>query len=168
LPEAKAAAASPGRPTPPLDVGATPQMPRQPPVPIRLRIGDPAPPFTVLRPDGSSVTLETLGAGELPLLIVFTRSSCPACEALQPALGRWSHEHASRLRIVPIRSRSGEASTEPGDGAPVFFQEGHEVAEVYGIDSLPSAILVSNGVVASSLIEGIDGITRLVVRTVHE
>src|SRR6185295_17208290 len=71
-----------------------------------------------------------------PFLLVFTESGCGACEALKPELAQWRLEYADRLSIHIISVA--------------------ETLHLYKVTATPSAVLVVDGKIASSLSEGVD------------
>jgi thiol-disulfide isomerase/thioredoxin len=80
--------------------------------------------------------------GDAPVLLFFTNAGCSACEAMLPEVERWQRDHHDRLRIVTIDDR--------------------EVSQAYLVDATPSAVLITDGKIASPLVTGDDAIRSLV------
>ncbi|SPF33205.1 DoxX family protein [Candidatus Sulfopaludibacter sp. SbA4] len=134
-----------------------------------LPVNSPAPGFSLVGLDGGTVTLDMLRDGGKPLLLVFTEPGCSACDALLPELAHWQEDHAERLTIVPITRGGAEANRArmaEHEVQNVLLQTGGEPANAYRAASTPSAVLVTEGRVASPLAAGIDGIRALVASAV--
>jgi peroxiredoxin len=130
-----------------------------------LPVNSAAPAFELPRLDGASVTLDALREGGKPILLLFSEPGCSACDTILPDVGRWQREHSDRLTIVPI-SRGGadanRAKATPHGVQHVLVQRDREVAQKYGVENTPSAVLVTDGLIASPLAVGPDAIRALV------
>lgn len=135
--------------------------------PKGLPVASPAPAFSLEAMHGGSVTLDMLRDGGKPIVLVFTSSSCPPCDALLPELARWQKEHAERLSIVPICRGSVEVNREKmarHKMRNVLVQSDGEPAGAYQAQVTPSAVLVREGQISSPLAVGVDDIRGLVAR----
>ena len=65
------------------------------PVVAELEVDTLAPAFALESLHGLTVTLDDLRQAGQPILLVFTRPTCPACDSLLPDIGRWQHEHVT-------------------------------------------------------------------------
>jgi peroxiredoxin len=136
-------------------------------VPLRgLPIGTKAPAFQLAGLRGETLTLESLRAADMPVLLTFSDPQCGPCNALMPDLGRWQREHASRVSIALISRGSAEANRNKASEhgvRSVLLQQDREIAERYLVTGTPSAVLVAaDGTIASALAEGADAIAALV------
>ena len=147
-----------------------PIAPPAPPQPsVGLPVGTRAPEFALSGLHGEVLTLASLTAAGLPVLLVFGDPGCGPCNALLPDVGRWQREHAGRLTVAVVTRGKSEANrskaAEHGLGR-VLLQKDREVAESYKALATPSAVVVSTeGNVASAVAEGAQAITALVAKT---
>ena len=133
-----------------------------------LPVNSPAPAFSLTGLDGIPVSLEALSAvGGKPVLLVFSEAGCSACDALLPDVGRWQREHSDGVMIVPITSgdlHANKAKALRHELQNVLLQATREVADAYQVQRTPGAVLVKDGLIASSLTVGPDAIRDLVFR----
>lgn len=136
------------------------------PEPSGLPVGEKAPEFRATALDGSVVTLGVLAQGGIPTMLLFAEPGCGACEGLLPSVAAWQRDHAERLSIVVVTRGDLNAawtrSAEHGLGR-VVLQLGREVSDAYGVKTSPSAVLVKDGLIASTLAVGPDAIRALVL-----
>ncbi len=130
-----------------------------------LPIGTPVPSLDLKALDGRAVSVETLSQSGLPVLLVFTRPHCPACDAVMSDLSRWQRELVGRLIVLPISNDDLEGTRKKAvafglEGAIVLG--GGESRAAYGVDMVPGAVLVKDGCVASALATGRDDIRAVV------
>lgn len=158
------------------DTRAVPNPP-EPPAPQELSawagselpVGAPAPTFELHGLQGGTVTLCALQERGKPIVLLFTQPHCPACDGVLPDVGRWQREHGQRLVIVPISLYTENvdvirAKANTHDLQEVLHQRDGAVGDAYGVDQLPSAVLVQDGRVASRPAPGRDAIRALVER----
>ena len=130
-----------------------------------LPVNSVAPGFSVESLAGTTVTLEMLRERGRPLLFFFSEPGCAACDAAFPEVAEWQREHADRLSVVPI-TRGGaqvnRAKRRKHELHNVLLQADREIAQAYRVEVTPSAVLVSEGLIASPLAVGIDAIRALV------
>lgn len=135
--------------------------------PPGLPIKSEAPAFSLTDLLGDTLSLETLLKRRRLLLLLFTEPGCGACDAVLPEVSQWQREYGDRLSIVPI-SR-GNAKENRGKSAKyglrnLLLQTEREVADAYQVEATPSAVLVKEGRIESSLAVGTDAIRGLVAR----
>jgi len=140
--------------------------------PAGLPIGASAPEFELTGVHGERLTLESLRAAEKPVMLLFTDPDCGPCTAMFQEIRRWQKEHAEELTISLVSRGGVEAnrarSTEHGLRG-LLLQEDWEVAEAYGVEGTPSAVLVrSDGTIGSPVLEGSHGIGALLEYVVGE
>jgi peroxiredoxin len=135
-----------------------------------LPVGAPAPAFQLSGLHGETLTLEALRAVGKPTLLIFSDPDCLPCNALLPEIGVWQRDHSPDLMISLISRGSLDANRAKSGEHGLFnvlVQEDREVAEAYGENGTPSAVIVSpEGTVASPLAEGPERIRALVARMV--
>ena len=136
-----------------------------------LPVGSAAPDFGLRNLRGEEVTLDDLRAAGEPVLLLFTSPDCGPCTELLPEIGRWQEEHSEKLTISVISHLSAEENrakvAEHGLEGSVLLQEDWEVAEPYGAEATPSAVLVRHdGTIGSPLAEGPDAVEDLVAHAV--
>ena len=87
-----------------------------------------------------------------------------------PQIGKWQHEFSATLNIAVISRGSIEANrakAEAHNVTQILLQKDRETAEAYSCHGTPGALLVwSDGLIASTLVQGAHAITALVNRTV--
>lgn len=140
------------------------------PVVAELEVETVAPAFALASLHGLTVTLDDLRQAGQPVLLIFTRPTCPACDSLLPDIGRWQHEHVDRLVVMPVSKGGVEANLEkatPHDVFDVLLQQEDEVSSAYGVQILPSGVLIVDGRIAHAYAEGPDAIRALVARTAN-
>jgi thiol-disulfide isomerase/thioredoxin/uncharacterized membrane protein YphA (DoxX/SURF4 family) len=137
-----------------------------------LPIGELAPAFALDGLYGERVTLESLTAGERPLLMLFTDPKCGPCNAMMPQISAWQREHSASLTLAVLtrgsahdnRSKVREHGLEN-----VLLDAGDGVYSAYEGNGTPGAVLVdSGGRIASAVVAGVDAIEALVAQAVGE
>lgn len=116
--------------------------------PVGLPVGSPAPRFDLPLLAGDRASLETLNAGGVPVLLIFSSSHCPSCAELWPDIGRWQRDDAPVLKVMVVGTGSA-ATIETklmGTGVrDVLLAEGSGLAETYRVAGIPSAVVVGPG-----------------------
>jgi peroxiredoxin len=130
--------------------------------------GTPAPRFSLAGLYGERLTLDFLRSSGKPVMLFFTDPGCGPCNALMPEIGQWQREHRDQVRIAIITRGDVEAnlakSSEHGL-SDVLVQQDREVAQAFGENGTPSAVLVNpDGTIASYLAAGADAIRSLLAR----
>jgi hypothetical protein len=122
---------------------------------VQLERGSQAPDFTLPDADGGRVSLADLRAQGRPTLLVFAQPGCGACTALLPEIGRWQREHRQRVTIALVTQ--GEPEVDGLD--TVLRQQEREVADAYGVQWTPGALVVgADGLVDGPLQYGAEGV----------
>jgi len=143
-----------------------------------LRIGTPAPGFAVQGVNGEPLTLASLRAGGLPIVLVFVAPGCGPCHILLPDLRRWQATVADRLTIGLVGAATATAldpgsetngsGPVPGDAAlanPIpmqaidesydGFDDLFELFRAYRIPGTPGAVAVTpDGMIDSATVGG--------------
>lgn len=128
--------------------------------------GQTAPSFALLDLEGANVTLESLLAPGIPLLLVFVDPHCSTCHEFLPDIGGWQRVYHDRLALALIstgESATNRAMTAEYGIQPVLLQRELEVVEGYGLLMAPAAVLVRpDGRIAVGPRYGPQGIRQLV------
>ncbi len=146
---------------PPRPVEAPPPAPAV----AELEENSVAPAFALESLHGLTVTLDDLRQAGQPVVLIFTRPTCPACDTLLPDIGRWQREHVDRVVVMPVSKGGVEANREKAvahDLVDVLLQHEDEASAAYGIQILPSGVLVKDGRIAQRYAEGPDAIRAMV------
>lgn len=142
-------------------LGIVPEQPQ----PAGLPVDSQAPAFSLAALDNATVTLDTLRKSGKPILLFFSEPDCGVCDTILPDVGTWQREHAERLVVVPISRGTAEANRVKSTTHKVqhfLLQRDREVAKLYHVENTPSAVLVSDGRIASPVAVGPDEIRVLV------
>jgi thiol-disulfide isomerase/thioredoxin/uncharacterized membrane protein YphA (DoxX/SURF4 family) len=137
--------------------------------PPGLPMNSKAPAFSLKDLAGEMVTLDALGQQGKPVLLLFSEPGCAACDAALPEVAEWQREYRDLLLIVPIGrgdAQANRAKSEKHGLDNMLLQVDREVADAYLAGSTPSAVLIRDGHIASSLALGTDAIRGLVVHAV--
>lgn len=119
-----------------------------------LKPGDPAPGFTLPKPDGTRVSLDDL-AGRAGTLVIFACNHCPFVIHLGPALGDYARELADQgVSCVAINAndvdkypddapaKMDRTAQQWGWGFPYLFDGDQSVAKAYGASCTPDFFLL--------------------------
>lgn len=140
--------------------GSAPVQPH-PTAAKQLPVGAAAPAFDLATATGGTLSLDSLRADGKAVLLVFTEPGCPACKAFMPVVRVWEERYASRLAIAVITTAAPDAA-HVSRIRTALFQQGHEVADLYGISAIPAGLLVrADGTVGSAVMLGGDAIAAL-------
>lgn len=134
-----------------------------------LAVGAPAPSFELPAIEGSTVSLKSLLGPGKPALLVFSDPHCGPCQALAPDVAEWQRLHSDELTIAVIESRNGSTTGQRDEHGrrSVLLQSESEVADAYGAQGTPTAVLVgTDGRVASSVAGGSAAIEALMAGSV--
>jgi peroxiredoxin len=130
-----------------------------------LSLGSDAPGFSLQTLEGERRSLLDLTQRGATLL-VFSDPTCAPCVAMLPDVVRWHTEPAPLMRPVLITSGdlASNRVTLMGHGLQTaLWDERRGVAQAYGVQGTPSAVLVSQaGRIASQTALGAPAINRLV------
>src|SRR5215204_2351652 len=140
--------------------------------PAGLPLGEAAPDFDLPNLQGQRLTLEALRAPGRPVILLFTDPNCGPCTAMLQDVGRWQEGYAQKLTIALVsRGKPEENAISASEHGltNIMLQEDWEVADAYGVDATPSAILVQpDGTIASPVLEGADEVGEFLVRKIEE
>jgi uncharacterized membrane protein YphA (DoxX/SURF4 family)/peroxiredoxin len=133
--------------------------------PQGLALHSPAPPFELTAYTGGTTSLAQLLSFGKPLLLVFTNPTCGPCVALFAEIKDWQQAHSERLTIALISFgtiKENFVNVARNQLGQVLLQHQREVAELYGANVTPTAVVVStSGRIASPLAAGADEIREL-------
>ena len=132
---------------------------------LGLEPGTSAPAFVAVDTTEGEVSLDDLLAPGLPLLLLFTSSSCGPCSALLPSVAAWQAEHAQELTIAIANGSDSETSrAEAAEHGleHMLVDESLALFEAFEANSTPNAVLVAaDGTIASWAAAGADAIEQL-------
>lgn len=112
------------------------------------------PPPSYVRIEGMAPALKDVPKSKA-VLVVFWATWCPPCRTETPELLELAAQPPEELRVVvfshdtdmrAVRNFLGEP---PPGGLHLRLDEGHAVAHAFGVDSLPTSILVVDGRLAA-------------------
>jgi uncharacterized membrane protein YphA (DoxX/SURF4 family)/peroxiredoxin len=135
-----------------------------------LPVGSVGPAFSLPDLRGEQLTLDDLRAAGKPVVLIFTSPGCDSCAELLPKIAGWQEQYSEKLTISLISDQSIEKNrTEFAEHGVhhVLVQEDWEVADSYGADVTPSAVLITpTGAVGSPLAEGPEAIETLIAQAI--
>ena len=108
------------------------------------------PPPSYIRLGGAAPTLTDAPASHA-LLVVFWASWCPPCREETPGLLELAKKPPEELRVIVFSHDEHMQAVEaflggpPSPGLHLRLDEGHAVARAFGVDTLPTSILVVDG-----------------------
>lgn len=124
-----------------------------------------APPFELAAYEGGRTSLDQLLNYGKPLLLIFTNPHCGPCVVLFKEIKEWQIAHSEQLTIALISKgtiKENFVNVARNRLGQVLLQEQREVAEQYGANLTPTAVLVTPaGRIASSVAAGADEIRNL-------
>jgi uncharacterized membrane protein YphA (DoxX/SURF4 family)/peroxiredoxin len=138
---------------------------QNPAKPVGLPPGSEAPPFELAAYEGGTTSLTKLLAYGKPLLLIFTNPACGPCVVLFEEVKEWQHSHSEQLTIALLSFgtiKENFVNVARNGLGQVLLQQKREVAEKYGANLTPTAVLVNtSGRIASPLAAGADEIRAL-------
>ena len=136
-----------------------------PTAPRGLPLDSVAPPFELAAYAGGTISLtQLLGYGK-PLLLIFTNPTCGPCVVLFAEVKDWQQSHRGQLTIALVSFgtiKENFVNVARNRLGQVLLQQEREVAEKYGANVTPTAVVVNtSGKIASPLAAGADEIRKL-------
>jgi uncharacterized membrane protein YphA (DoxX/SURF4 family)/peroxiredoxin len=133
-----------------------------------LPVGSAGPAFSLPDLRGEQLTLDNLRAAGKPVVLIFTSPGCDSCVELLPKIAGWQEKYSEKLTISLISDQSIEKNRTKFAEHGVHYvlvQEDWDVADSYGADATPSAVLITpTGAVGSPLAEGREAIETLIAQ----
>ena len=124
-----------------------------------------APPFELPAYAGGKSSLAQLLAFGKPLLLIFTNPNCGPCVVLFKEIKEWQESHSEQLTVTLISTgtiKENFVNVARNGLGQVLLQQQREVAESYGANVTPTAVVVNtDGKIASPLAAGADEIRKL-------
>ncbi len=131
-----------------------------------LIIGTPVPDFELPDVNGKQISPEQILAFQKPVLLLFVSPNCSPCAALLPEIETWQTELKGKLNIIFISKGKVKENLEKFAGTSlkqILLQNDKEVAELFGSQWTPTAVLINaDGNIASRLAVGDEAIRKLV------
>jgi thiol-disulfide isomerase/thioredoxin len=138
--------------------------------PRGLPIDSTAPPFELTAYAGGTRSLAELIDYGKPVLLIFTNPTCGPCVVLFAEIKEWQQAHSDHLTIALISFgtiKENFVNVARNGLGQVLLQQQREVAEKYGANVTPTAVLVNtNGRIASPVAAGADEIRALLATVV--
>lgn len=136
-----------------------------PAAPRGLPLDSVAPPFELAAYEGGRRSLAELLCYGKPLLLIFTNPNCGPCVVLFEEVKEWQRAHSEQLTIALISFgtiKENFVNVARNRLGQVLLQQEREVAEKYGANVTPTAVMVNTGGrIASPLTAGADEIRKL-------
>jgi thiol-disulfide isomerase/thioredoxin len=133
--------------------------------PKGLPLDSVAPQFELAAYAGGRSSLTQLLAYGKPLLLIFTNPTCGPCVVLFEEVKEWHESHSEQLTIALISFgtiKENFVNVARNGLGQVLLQREREVAEKYGANVTPTAVVVNTrGRIASPLAAGADEIRKL-------
>ncbi len=143
-----------------------------PATPVGLALETVAPDFELTAYAGGTVSLKELLGYEKPVLLIFTNPTCGPCVILFEEIKEWQQTHSEQLTIALISFgtiKENFINVARNSLGQVLLQREREVAEKYGANVTPTAVVVNtSGKIASSLAAGADEIRGLLATVVGD
>ncbi|HEV7475593.1 MAG TPA: MauE/DoxX family redox-associated membrane protein [Pyrinomonadaceae bacterium] len=138
--------------------------------PAGLALEAVAPDFELNAYAGGRTSLRELLAYGKPLLLIFTNPTCGPCVILFEEIKEWQQSHSEQLTIALISFgtiKENFVNVARNSLGQVLLQREREVAEKYGANVTPTAVVVSpTGKIASPLAAGAEEIRQLLATVV--
>jgi protein-disulfide isomerase len=139
------------------------------PRPQGLPVNSAAPAFEITAYQGGTMSLAQLIAFGKPVLLIFTNPTCGPCVTLFAEIKNWQQAHSEQLTIALLSFgtiKENFVNVARNQLGQVLLQKQKEVAELYGANLTPAAVIVnSEGRIASKLAAGADEIRELLQGT---
>ncbi|MCI0530674.1 MAG: TlpA family protein disulfide reductase [candidate division Zixibacteria bacterium] len=125
-----------------------------------ISTGEKAPDFTLPSTDGKPVPLKEVLQKSPATLLVFYKDTCPTCQFTLPYIEKIYKSYKDKgLAVVGIEQddaqRAGAFSKQYGLTFPALIdQNNYKVSYAYGIDTVPTMILVEKDVKVSAVSVG--------------
>jgi peroxiredoxin/uncharacterized membrane protein YphA (DoxX/SURF4 family) len=131
------------------------------PQPARLKIGEPAPEFTLPDLTGKPVKLGDFRGSKT--LLLFWNPGCGFCQRMLEDLKAWeARPQRGAPRVLVVSTGTVEANQALGLNSTVVLDEGFTVAPKFGATGTPMAVLVdAEGNIASELAAGAPAVLAL-------
>jgi len=129
-----------------------------------LVVGTEAPAFDLPCLEGGRASLESLGEGGRPVLLVFMSAHCTACQHLWPDIEAWQRSPSTPFTVASICSGSDQSIELKVMGHQInhlVLEGASQVGTAYGVSLRPSAVVVAGGRIASATIPTVEGVRRL-------
>jgi peroxiredoxin/uncharacterized membrane protein YphA (DoxX/SURF4 family) len=130
-----------------------------------LPLDSEAPSFELAAYAGGTISLSQLLAYGKPVLLIFTNPTCGPCVVLFAEVKDWQEAHSEQLTIALISFgtiKENFVNVARNGLGQVLLQQQREVAERYGANVTPTAVVVNTrGRIASPIAAGADEIRKL-------
>ena len=130
-------------------------------IPLAVKQGQLAPPFTFNDLDGNAISLKSLRGSKTMLL--FWNPGCGFCQGMLDDLQAWERNPPPGApKLLVISSGTAEANREMGLRSPVVLDEGFKAGNAFGANGTPMAVMLdAKGRVASDVAAGAPAVLQL-------
>ncbi len=128
---------------------------------MAVKPGSPAPSFRLPGSGSDPIALSDLLAGG-PALVVFVKSSCPTCTMAMPVYAKLHDRYGDAVPVVAISQdpilHALQWLEQLGFSGPALddTSDRFAVSRSYGIETVPTAVLVDGEGAVSQVVEGWD------------
>lgn len=137
-----------------------------------LPVGTIAPEFELTAYEGGNSSLSSLLDQGKPLMLVFVSPLCGPCVVFFQEIGKWQREYGARLTIAIISKgtiKENFVNVARNGLRTILLQDEQEVAQAFGSNVTPSAVVVSSERrIVSEVVAGADEITKLLHTTLGD
>jgi RNA polymerase sigma-70 factor (ECF subfamily) len=138
------------------EVRATPEnvRPTESARPVRVRVGDKVPNFTVQDLDGKAVKLSDLQndakrTKKRVVVLSFWCSFCPSCRRVEHGLNKLAKDYEGRALVVALDASAGESAKKVGDTAkkehltlPIVLDPNGHTADIFGTEATTTTVVI--------------------------
>jgi peroxiredoxin len=130
--------------------------------PAQLKIGDPAPSFTLPDLTGKSTQLADFQGNNT--LLLFWNPGCGFCQRMLEDLKAWEANPPDRApKLLVISTGTVEANQAQGLRSPVLLDQNFSTGRMYNATGTPMAVLIdASGNIASEVVAGAPAVLALV------
>jgi peroxiredoxin len=130
-------------------------------MPIKAKVGQPAPELRLADLEGKTVELRDFKGEEV--LVLFWNPGCGFCQQMLPDIKEWEeHRPEGAPKLLFVSAGTEVANREMGVTSTVLLDQQFAAGRAFGASGTPSAVLVdAEGNVASELAVGASGVRGL-------
>jgi peroxiredoxin/uncharacterized membrane protein YphA (DoxX/SURF4 family) len=129
--------------------------------PVRLKIGDPAPTFTLPDLTGNSTKLADFKGNDI--LLLFWNPGCGFCQRMLEDLKAWeANPPTGAPKLLLVSTGSAEANQAMGLRSPILLDQNFSTGHTFNATGTPMAVLIdAQGNIASDVVAGAPAVLAL-------